>query len=107
MTQGFPPGDRHWPLTRPLLLINQNFYELVYQDGSRCAYLPDGATVAFDAVHAYNFTPRHPREAGARTSIAEELIQPAFRHPMAVFTRCKKPAMPPNDLPESQIRAML
>lgn len=107
MTQGFPPGDQYWPLTRPLLLISQDFYEVLHQDGSRCVYFPDGSRILRDAFRSFNFTPRHPREAGARASITEELIQPMYKYPMAVCSNVPRPGTPPSDLPEAQVRDRL
>ncbi|MEO8818878.1 MAG: hypothetical protein ABI393_11510 [Paralcaligenes sp.] len=80
---------------------------MIHSDGSRGVHLPDGSWISLDAVRAYDFTPRHPREAGTRASITEELIQPAYRHPMAVFFNVPRPDAPPSDFSEDQVRALL
>lgn len=107
MTQGFPPGDTYWPLTRPLLLVSEGFYEIIHADGTRGVHLADGSRILFDAVRSLYHIPRHPREAGTRASITDELIQPSYRHPMAVFSGLSAPGTPPSDLSGDQVRALL
>lgn len=107
MSEGFPPDCTYWPLTRRLVLVTDKFYELVYEDGCHHVYFPDGQQIVFDAVMAYNFTPRHPREAGRRADVSEELIRSAHHHPMAVFAGCRKPDTRFDGLPEPEVRARL
>jgi hypothetical protein len=88
--------------------VGEGFHELIFEDGVSHVFLPDGGQIMFDAVAAYNFTPRHPREAGRRASVSEELIRSAHdHHPMAFFAGCRKPDTRFDGLPEAEVRAML
>ena len=84
MTEGFH-GEalRQWPLTRPLLFIIPGVgYEIVWQDGSRGVHRLEGGHLMLSARQYCDFTPRHPREAGRRASISEELIRPSVYPPL-------------------------